>query len=415
METKKIGLISATIICINAMIGVGIFTTPAKLAFTVGPAGILTYLFSIVAVTFIALSLALVSKTYPEEGSFYNYTRQWAGDFMGFVAAISYIIGIIIALGLLTNIASQYFHQFMPFISKENFGLLIIFTISGLNALGIKIMQTGQIMLLFCTLGALAIIIGLCFANAKTQNLVPFMPYGISSVIESMSAAVFSFLGFESAASLYRVVKDPEKNVSRAIILSMITVGILYIAFIFSIILAIPQSTFTSIDMPLSQAILNSLGNSSIVVFLTKLISIAILTAICGVLQSIMYSSSSLTMSLFKNLFNNLIAKNSNQSSIKFKLLDFISNSQYGFSVIIMITSLITLFNFFILKDINLFFNLTSMFVIFAFLMSILAMHFKFKKQNYKVNIKEKIIVYCGLISSFLIFVNAVFQVFKSI
>jgi amino acid transporter len=130
MNVKKISLISATIICINAMIGVGIFTTPAKLALSVGPAGILTYLFAIVAVTFIALSLALLSREYPEEGSFYNYTKQWAGSIIGFIAALSYVIGIVIALGLLAKIASQYFNQFLPYLNKETWGLIIVFVIS---------------------------------------------------------------------------------------------------------------------------------------------------------------------------------------------------------------------------------------------------------------------------------------------
>lgn len=393
----KIGLISATIICMNAMIGVGIFTTPAKLAVTVGPAGILTYLFSIVAVLFMALSLARLAKVFPQEGSFYNYAKQWGGHYMGLLAAASYVLGIIIALGLLTRIASQYFHQFIPAISVESFGLIIVGIIALLNIAGMRIMQTGQIILLSCTLFALFSIIALCFSNADYNNLIPFMPHDWTSILESVSAAVFSFLGFESATSLYSIVKNPEKNVSKAIVFSLLIVGLIYLAFIGSIILAIPQNTFTSADMTISQAMIKAFGKSNLILNLTKLISVAILTAICGVLQSVMYSSASLTFSLFKNLDN--------------KFANFIVKSRYGFGIIILIISLLTIFNFFNLKSMGLFFNLTSIFIMFAFIMAILALYFKDNSKK----LKDKIIVYLGLITSTLIFVNAIIGFLKEI
>lgn len=386
MVNKKIGLIGATIICINAMVGVGIFTTPAKLGLTTGPAGILTYIISLITVTFMALSLALLSKTYGQ-GSFYNYTKQWAGKFAGVITALSYISGIVIAMGLLTKIASKYFYQFLPYLNQDIFGFLIILIISALNIAGVKIMKLGQAILLSCTLGALILTIILSLFNANTQNLVPFMPYGAYSIIASIPAAIFSLLGFESATTLYNIVEDPAKNVPKAIIISVLSVGALYLLFIFSINLAIPVSTFTSIDMPLSQALLKSLGSSKLIIFLTKLISIAILTAICGVIQSVTFSVSSLTHSLFKNL-----------------------NLNFNFNLIIITINSIILFNFFKFKNMDLLFNLTSVLIIFTFLMSIIALIFNFK--NY--NLKEKFIITLGFISSSFIFSSSVIQLIKS-
>jgi len=60
--TTKIGLATATIIGMNAMIGSGIFTAPAAMASYVGPAGILAYFFVVVSLWFIALSLSRLDE-----------------------------------------------------------------------------------------------------------------------------------------------------------------------------------------------------------------------------------------------------------------------------------------------------------------------------------------------------------------
>ena len=76
-NVSKIGVATATITGMNAMIGSGIFTAPVAIGMYVGPAGIVAYLFVIVAVWFIAQSLARVAARFPEEGSFYTYAKQW--------------------------------------------------------------------------------------------------------------------------------------------------------------------------------------------------------------------------------------------------------------------------------------------------------------------------------------------------
>ena len=49
-DTKKIGVATATIVGMNAMIGSGIFTAPSAMAAHVGPAGIIAFFFVVVAI-----------------------------------------------------------------------------------------------------------------------------------------------------------------------------------------------------------------------------------------------------------------------------------------------------------------------------------------------------------------------------
>lgn len=393
-QSNKIGLPTAIIMCMNAMIGAGIFSTPSKLATQVGPAGLLTYGFVIVSVIFMALSLARVAQLYPQEGAFYTYTKPWAGHIGGILASGAYVIGVTIALGLITQITADNIHKYIPSLSPSTLTFLIISLLLTLNMIGVKFVQAGQMFLLFCTLFALISTIILGFANANFKNLFPFMPHGITSVISASKTAIFAFFGFESAASLYNIVARPEKNVPRALILSITLVGILYMAFIGAITLAIPGSIFTSDRMPLSLAIEQVFPNYS---WLANLIGITIITSLLGVLQSMLYSVSMLTYS-FTKLLQNQFAKN------------FVKKD-YSFKIILLFISAWTLLNAFIVKNMDLFFSLTSLFIVFAFSMSILTLVIK----KHDRTITEKIITFFGLLTAVIIFISAFIDFLKAI
>ena len=181
----KIGLLSAIILCMNAMIGAGIFATPAVLANSAGPAGILAYFFVVIAVLFLALSLAQLASEYPEEGSFYLYAKQWSGRIGGLIASGSYILGITIALGLIIQMTSTYLAQLIPNLDQAYSTAALIFGIYSLTIFGPKLVQAGQAFFISCTLFSIISTIILCLSNAKLSNLTPFAPHGFAPVLGS--------------------------------------------------------------------------------------------------------------------------------------------------------------------------------------------------------------------------------------
>ncbi len=393
-SSEKIGLVTATIICMNAMIGAGIFSTPAKLATSVGPAGILSYAFVIIAVLFIALSIARVAELYPQEGSFYTYAKQWGGHTMGILSAGSYVVGVVIALGLLTQMAADRLHILLPQLSLTIIGFLLITAIVSLTMSGVRFVQSGQLFLICCTLFSLVATIVLCLSHASLKNLVPFAPHGWHAVISATKAAIFAFFGFESAASLFNIVKDPGRTVPRALTLSIVLVGALYMAFIGSIILAIPAGYFTSARMPLEQTIINAFPKYAWVGYI---IGLSIITALLGVLQSMTYSVSMLAFSFFKLLHTDYAKK--------------ITQSPYGFNALIIIVGLCTFFNFMVFKNIDLFYSLTAIGVVFAFITSILTL--VLKKQD--KTLAQKILTSLALIAAAIIFLIALKDLIQAI
>lgn len=380
---NKIGLLTATIIGMNAMIGSGIFTAPAALASYVGPAGILAYLFVVAAVWCMALSLARLAELYPQEGSFYVYAKQWGGHYIGLLASGMYIAGLVIAMGLLSRVAGIYLHELIPSLSPEILGATCLIAIVALNMFGVALSQLGQHILIVCTVFPLLAITLLCFFHFDSTNLVPFAPHGFMHVFKATRIVIFGFFGFESAASLYSVLEKPEQNVSRAVTYSIIAVGILYTAFIASLICAVPLSLFTSQSTPLSTVIANAFPSMP---WLLSIIHLAILSAVIGTIHSMVWGSSSLLISLSKKI-----------SCIESQMHNISTHRQHSIAVFLIGTLIATCF--LSIHNLDQFFNLTALFIVGAFILSFVTLLFLPKEWKSKRNI----ITVLGLVTAIMI------------
>lgn len=399
-QNQKIGLAVATIVGMNAMIGAGIFSVPAALASEVGPAGILTYAFVIIAVWCMGSSIARLAQLYPKEGSFYVYAKQWGGHSLGLIAAGSYLLGLVIAMGLLAQVAGTYLASYMqylnsttylqgfvPQLSNQAWGIIILFFLTFLNMLGVVLSEAGQMILICTTVFPLITTTALCFSKADLNNLFPFMPFGLTNIFAATKKVIFGFFGFECAASLFTIVKNPEKNVSRALTLAIILVGSLYLLFVTSLILSIPLNEF-SMDIALPDTLRIRFPDN---LWLIIGIHLSILSAILGTIHSMIWSAGALLVSYCKKLKSKRIQIALQKEILNQRIAVFI----IGACIVI---SCITL------KNIDLFFSFTAAFIVFAFIASIITLLTLKKEWQSGENIRTLI----GLVTAFVIMYFAI-------
>ena len=386
-NTKKIGLSTATITGMNAMIGSGIFAIPAILATTVGPAGILAFIFVVISVWFIAQSLARVAKLFPQEGSFYTYTKQWAGHTMGLISSGSYLVGLLIAMGLLCQIVGHHITYFFPHTSPETLGLMALTTIIIINMFGVSLSQLGQQVLIFFTVLPMFITIILCLTKIDFNLLTPFAPYGFSNILKATQPVLFSFFGFECASALYNSVRNPEKNVPKALTYSILLVGIIYILFVGSILLSTPLTLFATEKTTVPEILNITFPNLP---WIATVINISIISAILGTIHSMVWACSSLMLSFFKKM---------KSTSIK----HLITKGTINKATCVALVGIAIFGSFTAIKKMNLFFSLAVTFIVFSYITSITAL--LFIKQEWKS--KQNIKTIFGIITASTIFMFA--------
>lgn len=380
-KSQKIGLATAIIVGMNAMIGAGIFSMTSSLASGVGPASILSYMFAFFAVWFIAQSVARAAYLWPQEGSFYTYARQWGGHTLGLLAAGAYIFGFLIAMALLCKIAGVYLHSVIPSISVQYLGFTTLFILIVLNLMGMALSQIGQYILIIFTVFSLLATTILCLTKVNFANLTPFMPYGPFSIIQGTRIAIFGLFGFECITSLFNIVENPEKNVSKALQYSLLLVGIIYFLFIGSIIISVPSIVFTSNEnVTIPQALQSLFPDSQFIVYL---ITFSILSAIIGTVHSMIWAGSELIVSFSK------IIKRENPA---FPVV----NQKMG----VLFCGLVMFICFATITNLDLFFTLTDLGLIFAFMTTMIALLYQPSEWKSGQNIKTIL----GLITACIIF-----------
>jgi amino acid transporter len=251
-----LGLFMAVIVGLNAVIGAGIFTAPAVLQTQAGAIGLISYLFVIAAVLFMALALAKVAELYPRDSIFYSYPKLWAGEWGGIAATLLYVGGLTVALGLLAQIAGSYLALYFPLCGPQAWGGILIGVLTLLCLAGNRATAASQVILVVLTILPIVLITALCFTKARFSNLTPLAPFGFGGAFIAIKTVVFGFFGFEAIPSLFTSIKDPQKNIPRAIIATIVITGVVYFVFTAAVMLALPRALFSSSATPLSAALL---------------------------------------------------------------------------------------------------------------------------------------------------------------
>jgi len=233
---RTLGLWGAASIGIGAIIGTGIFVLIGVAAGTAGPAVILSFLIAGVTALFTGLSAAELSSFITEGGGSYIYTTKAFGRFPGFVIgwmkSFDYIVGAsAVSIGFASYFA--YFFNLPPttatLVAVATAWPLVLML---LNLRGVREASGTNNILVALKVTALIVFIlvgGLFLAVHGTANYHPFFPLGISRMLSGASLIFFAFIGFNTVAVISDEIRDPARNVPRAILIAFGICTLLYI------------------------------------------------------------------------------------------------------------------------------------------------------------------------------------------
>ncbi len=220
-------------ICINGIIGAGIFGLPSRVYSLIGTYSLVAFVACALVVTLIILCFAEVSSRFEETGGPYLYARE------AFQPAVAFKIGWLIWLArvtafaancnLLINYLSYFWLSATVPLWRALVIVLIVVVLAIINVLGIR--QAAIVSNAF-TIGKLVPIIifiaaGLFFLNPQAYEFGPSPTAGAFS--QSVLLLVYAFTGFEMATIPAGEVRDPQRSLPRALLIAILVVAVLYI------------------------------------------------------------------------------------------------------------------------------------------------------------------------------------------
>ena len=220
-------------ICINGIIGAGIFGLPSKVYALIGTYSLIAFVVCALVVAIIILCFAEVSSRFEETGGPYLYARE------AFQPAVAFEIGWLIWLArvtafaancnLLINYVSFFWLSATTPLWRAFIIVAVVIVLALINLLGIR--QAAIVSNAF-TVGKLVPIIlfiaaGLFFLNPQAYELGATPSTGDFS--KSVLLLVYAFTGFEMATIPAGEVRDPQRSLPRALLIAILVVAVLYI------------------------------------------------------------------------------------------------------------------------------------------------------------------------------------------
>ena len=240
---------------IGAMVGTGIFTiTGTGAAKYAGPALTISIVISALCVSISALFYAEFASRIPANGGAYSYIYAVLGEFpawlagwltiMEFMTAISgvasgwgsYLKGLLSGFGIQLPAALNGTFNPKAGTYVDLLPILVLAFVTGVVLLNSKAALRFNSALVVLKFSALALFIIAGFFFIKPENWSNFAPFGFGEiyggkvgVMAGASLMFFAFLGFESISMAVDEIKEPQKNVPRGIVLSLLITTVLYI------------------------------------------------------------------------------------------------------------------------------------------------------------------------------------------
>jgi APA family basic amino acid/polyamine antiporter len=141
--------------------------------------------------------------------------------------------------------------------------IILIIILSIINFIGIKESTWANTIFAIVTAGGLILIIFLGFTVETVETIDYFeTPNGITGIILAFVLIFFAFIGFEDMANVAEEVKKPKKTIPRAIILSVVITGIIYILVSLSVIRILNWEELAASSAPLADVAHGVLGNN---------------------------------------------------------------------------------------------------------------------------------------------------------
>jgi APA family basic amino acid/polyamine antiporter len=249
---RRVGLISASCVIVANMVGSGIFTTSGSIMGKLGNAWWFLacwFIGGVIALTG-ALSYGELGSRLPKAGGEYVFLRESFGPLWAFLSGwISLVVGFSAPIAFSAVAASGYLLQAIPgapqepwlvagglVISLENLlalGFLAVFTLLHTRKMGIGLSVQNTLTFFKILVLLVLILAGLwLWPNDSTWSPMSFSGTGAPSAGAVATALVFvsfAYSGFNAAAYLGGEIKNPGRNLPRAMFLGTGFVGVLYI------------------------------------------------------------------------------------------------------------------------------------------------------------------------------------------
>ncbi|MGK3126117.1 APC family permease [Candidatus Pantoea formicae] len=196
------------------------------------------YAFALIAILFTAVSYGKLVRRFPSAGSAYTYAQKAISPHVGFMVGWSSLLDYLFMPMINILLAKSYFETLVPGIPSWIFVVLLVAFMTISNLRGIKTVANFNSVIVVLQVVVMVVITGMVIYGVAhgvgAGTLTSSKPFWsenahVVPMITGATILCFSFLGFDGISSLSEETKDAERTIPRAIFLTALIGGVIFI------------------------------------------------------------------------------------------------------------------------------------------------------------------------------------------
>lgn len=291
---RSLGVGDAVLVGLGSMLGAGVFAVLAPAAQAAGSGLLIGLLVAAVVAYCNATSSARLAARYPVSGGTYVYGRERLGEFWGYLAGWSFVVGktascAAMALTVGTYAWPEYAHAVAA---------VSVIVVTAVNYCGVQRSAFATRIIVAVVLAILAgvVVSALGSGAADPSLLLPNSDVTVGGILQGAGLLFFAFAGYARIATLGEEVRDPRRTIPRAIALALAITLVVYAAVAAAALMVLGPAALASADVPLA-AVVHAAGAD----WLEPVVRVGAVVAAVGSLLALMLGVSRTTLAMARD------------------------------------------------------------------------------------------------------------------
>ncbi len=248
---RHLGTADAVVVGLGSMIGAGVFVVFGPAAAAAGPALLIGLAVAAVVAYCNATSSARLAALYPLSGGTYVYGRERLGEFWGYLAGWSFVVGKTASCAAMALTVGLY-------LWPAHAHAVAVASVAALTAVNYRGVQKSALLTRAIVAVVVAVLAGVVVTIAASGETDPgritLSGGHVGGVLQAAGLLFFAFAGYARIATLGEEVRDPATTIPRAIRLSLAIALAVYVIVAVTV-LAVLGPALASSKAPLADAV----------------------------------------------------------------------------------------------------------------------------------------------------------------
>ncbi|MFC7340962.1 amino acid permease [Saccharopolyspora griseoalba] len=307
---RTMGMWQLTMISIGATLGTGIFVVLGEAVPLAGPAVTLAFIIAGITALLSALSYAELAGMIPVAGSSYSYAYATIGELGAWVCGWCLLLEYGVSVAAVAVGWGQYVNELLQLVlgvalpealsaPPGDGGLLnlpaaVVVVLAMVALLG-GARESARINAIMVGIKTLTLVLfcAIAFSAVKAGNYSPLLPLGMGGVSAAAGKLFFSYIGFDAASTAGSEARNPQRDLPRAIMLSLGLVTVLYCLVALAAVGAMHWTHFDGTEAALSKVLGGTTGS--------VLLSAGAIVAVASVVLAVLYGQTRILFAMSRD------------------------------------------------------------------------------------------------------------------